>query len=194
MLREHQPVRELTPGWNLINWSMPTSSPEETPIRASINFEPSLRLSTDRELLDVHERYFVGFATVFGIPFSFLDGDRNANANSAGESDAASKPAVPKLEPIAELVARLGAVSVETPKFKNTGDRVIEVENEVPDFRGSWGAGFDIEMNVPVARALGYLTAHGTLNFGFDPNPWTLTLGYTLPISQLGAKLVGNGQ
>jgi hypothetical protein len=178
---------ELTPGWNLVNWSMHTSTAEKTPIRASLNFEPSLTLNTDRQILDVHERYLIGFAAVFGVPLG--DGVQAAEASGASNVTTAPKPA-----PIAELLVRLGAVNVETPKFLNSTSRDILVENEVAAFRSGWGTGFDMELNVPVTESLGYLVARGNINFGFNPNPWTLTLGYTIPISQFSKLVTGGGK
>jgi hypothetical protein len=42
-----------------------------------------------------------------------------------------------------------------------------------------------VELNVPITERLGYLVARGHMNSGFDPNPWFIQLGYTIPLSSL---------
>jgi hypothetical protein len=68
---------------------------------------------------------------------------------------------------------------------------VVETQDGVPEFEGKWGFGLDMELNIPVTRDLGYVVARGTLNAGFDPNPWSLQIGYTIPLSTLVRGLTG---
>jgi hypothetical protein len=73
---------------------------------------------------------------------------------------------------------------VEIPQVLNSSTNEVEVRNQVPEFSGEWGFGLDAEFHIPVLEA-GYLTLRGSMNTGFDPNPWTATVGYTLPIGDL---------
>ena len=182
---------EVGTGVNLLRFDLPTSSSMETPSRGALSFESAASFTTDSSSLDVHERPFIGASLTFGVPLSLVSTDTEVPETKDGA------PAPLKPAPIAELLTRVGAVWVETPQFKDpksATSRVIKTENGSPDFEGQWGGGFDMELNVPVSEQLGYLVARGSINFGFDPNPWTLTLGYTIPISQFGKLVGGNGQ
>lgn len=41
---------------------------------------------------------------------------------------------------------------------------------------------------MPLSPTAGYVFLRGALNSGFDPNPWSLSFGYTIPLSTM-AKL-----
>jgi hypothetical protein len=163
---------ELDMGWNLLQWATSIES-ERAPLRGSVNLEFGTSWATDRDILDVHSRWFLGPAFVFGLPFRLLEDDQGQAA------------------PIAEFIARIGAVSVETPEYLNGNTSEIEVRHGVAEFEDGFGLGFDMEINIPLSKRLGYLMARSKLNGGFDPNPWTLTLGYTIPLSTLWEGLRG---
>lgn len=111
----------------------------------------------------------------FGIPFRFLG------------SDQGERPS------IVELAVRAGWVSVERPQFKDSMSGEIEAENTFPRYDSEEGFGMDIEFNVPIAKQLGYLSLRGQINIGFDPNPWVLSIAYTIPLASLAQALSGAG-
>lgn len=135
------------------------------PLRFAFGPELFLSFNNDSELGDFHQRILAGFAFTAGVPL--------------GEGE----------ERLAEIVARMGWVSVEVPSFLDSQSRLIRVENEVADFERDGGFGFDVEMNIPITKELGYVFLRATSNHGFDPNPWTVTVGYTLPINQIAKRL-----
>jgi hypothetical protein len=201
---------EFVSGWSLARWSMANGSPDLAPIRGSFNFEVATSLATDRDISDVHPRVLIGSAVAFGVPFRFLETDEeDDDQGEDGEPDLDSVERNEfvrradallsddaKADPIVELVARAGAVYVETPQFISKKGRMVEVENDVPKFEGDWGFGFDLEMNVPVPGNMGYIVSRGSINAGFDPNPWLIQIGYTIPIGRLAEALtagVGSG-
>jgi hypothetical protein len=158
-------------GWNLIRFG-DGGEAERPPIRGSFNFEVGTGWSTDKEVDDIHARVFVGPALVLGVPVKYKEKDY----------------------PIVEVVARLGAVRAEIPSLVSKSSRELEIEHERPRFHGSWGVGMDIDFNVPVPNDLGYLMLRGRLNSNFDPNPWTVTLGYTVPLSKLFDGFTGDSE
>ena len=156
-------------GWNLLRFGDGGSN-GRPPIRGSFNFEGGLGLTTDKEVDDIHARVFVGPALALGVPVKMGEG-----------------------YPIVEVVARAGAVRVETPVFASKATRELEIEHGRPDFRGGWGFGMDVDFNVPVPNDLGYLMLRGRLNSNFDPNPWSVTLGYTIPLTKIFEGFAGGG-
>ncbi len=178
---------EAATGVNLARWTSRTRTAEETPTRFALNFEPAVSVSTDRDLLDTHPRIFVGPSLLIGFPFPLLE----KSSEKKPDADAAKGTTNDSPEPIGELMLRVGGVRVEIPQFKDRDSRKITVENQVADFDSEWGVGFDAEFNLPVTKSLGYLTARGSINMDMDPNPWSLTLGYTIPLSQFQKALVG---
>jgi hypothetical protein len=176
---------EAVTGLNLLRWTSRTNAPQDTPTRFALNFEPALSVSTDRDLVDTHTRLFLGPSLVIGFPFRLIEKKEEADGNAKGESDSLAP------DPVGELMFRVGGVRVETPQFVDDDGRTIEVKNEVADFDTEWGVGFDAEVNLPVTKSLGYLTARGSINMNMDPNPWSLTLGYTIPLSQFQKVLLG---
>jgi hypothetical protein len=178
---------EAVTGVNLARWTSRTRTAEETPTRFALNFEPAVSVSTDRDLLDTHQRIFVGPSLVIGFPFRLLE----KSSEKKTDAETAKSTSTDSPEPIGELMLRAGGVRVEIPQFKDRDTRTIEVENEVADFDSEWGVGVDAEFNVPVTKSLGYLTARGSINMNMDPNPWSLTLGDTIPLSQFQKALLG---
>jgi len=130
-------------------------------LRVTFGPEVFASFSNDSELNDFHQRVLTGGALGLGAPF----GDAS--------------------ERLAELVVRFGYVTLEIPEFLDDSSRLIAVENGVPDFDREAGFGFDVEMNVPITEELGYLFLRATSSHGFDPNPWTTVVGYTLPLNSL---------
>jgi hypothetical protein len=202
---------DLIGGINLIRASMPTSSPEETPVRASVNLEGLISLTTDTDSVDVHGRYLVGPALAVGVPLLRLpqpandkggddekddaddekdDADRD-DADTKNDSKAADSSDLPKPGGIVEMVARLGAVNIDVPSFKNHKTREVETENDLPDFSGEWGLGLDLELNIPIAERAGYITARASINEFITPAPWGVQLGYTIPLSTLTGLVTG---
>lgn len=177
---------QVAMGWNILRWSLPTISPEETPIRGAIDLEGALSLVTDSKFTDVHERYLIGPSLVFGIPLIWTTPAEDEEDDSTAETGARREHVA---LPIIEIVTRAGAVNVDTPRFVPNAGREVRVEQGAPAYRGRWGFGLDMEINVPITRSLGYLVARGSLNAGFDPNPWSLQLGYTIPLSTLAQGL-----
>jgi hypothetical protein len=176
---------DLVGGINVVRFALPTSLPEEPPIRGTFNLEAALNMATDSSINDVHTRYLFGLGYVMGVPlFS------PPTATAASETDP-SKSAPETTAPIVEMVARFGAVNVEAPRFIDDVTREVKVENEAPHFQGRWGFGMDLELNVPIAERAGYIMARGSLNAGFDPNPWGFQIGYTIPLSTLASVVRG---
>ena len=165
---------DLDMGWNLAQWSMRTATVDDVPIRGSINLELGLSWNSDAQSLDVHQRTLVGLGAAFGVPL---------NARQSGDSPV----------PIVEVAARIGPVHAETPKFINSSNTQIRLDNGLPDFKDGWGVGIDAEVNVPVPGDLGYVVLRGRLDSGFNPNPWALTLGYTIPLKRIFDGLSGSG-
>ncbi|HEX7410276.1 MAG TPA: hypothetical protein VF515_21860 [Candidatus Binatia bacterium] len=164
-----------TPALNLVRWYW-QSYGTETPTRGALSLELSGALSTDSAGTDTHGRYFLGLSTALGIPFRLA----GTAAQPKEKNDSA-----PSAEPITEFIIRAGAANVETPSFLNDDTRQVAVQNEVPAFRSHWGLGVDFELNVPITEKLGYLMARAQINSGFNPDPWALQLGYTIPLSSL---------
>lgn len=170
------------PALNLARWAWPGSN-TAAPTRGAFSLELSGALNTDSGMTDTHGRYLLGVSTALGVPFQLTGGASPSNSANGITAHA---------EPVAELLIRVGAVNLETPTFLNKDSRQVEVQNEVPAFRSHWGLGADLELNVPITEKLGYVMARGQINSGFDPDPWTLQLGYTIPLSSL-VSLVSNG-
>ena len=164
---------ELTMGWNLLRWTMQQSDPSDTPIRGTASFETSMFFYTDKAIVDLHERVLVGLSLAVGVPIGSHQTDESGKQTPA---------------PIAEVVTRFGPVYADLPKFDNPDERLLESRNRFPDYRGDVGFGFDLEMNVPVTKSLGYVTLRGSMNAGFDPNLWNLFIGYTVPIGNLAKQ------
>lgn len=160
-------------GWDLARWSLATANATDTPIRGSIALEGSTLWFTNRTSNDIHQRGIFGMSASFGIPIQF----------GADDDKAAS---------IVEVVTRIGAVYTEIPQFVGTDDNQLELEYGFPAYDYEWGAGFDIEMNVPVTRSLGYLMLRGSLDGALDPNRWSVAIGYTIPLEAILRGLTGN--
>lgn len=179
----------LSLGWNLVRWSFPTSSWLETPLRGSINFEPSIAMVSDSSFNDIHEQYFVGASTVIGVPIRWTATPPKTIGQLAARDKATSD--VPLADPVVEFIARIGASRVDVPVFLNQGNadaatsNLIKIRHGQPDFRGQWGLGVDFEFNVPVPNNLGYVVMRGMFNAELDPDPWALQIGYTIPFSNL---------
>lgn len=193
---------DLIGGLNLIRATLPTNSPEETPMRASINLEGLVSLTTDTDSVDVHGRYLVGPALAVGVPLMWIrpnqdrDDDDQEDAKPNPEATATTSKAptpvpTPELAGIVEVVARIGAVNVDVPSFKSTTGRQVELTNDQPDFSGEWGLGLDLELNIPIAERWGYITARATINEFITPSPWGLQFGYTIPLSTVTGFVTG---
>jgi hypothetical protein len=159
---------EVTPGFRLW-WAHLDDGVTRT--RISLNL-PEIRAawSTDRAIDKVHESYLLGTALVIG-------GDWTQGADP--------------YNPV-ELRFHAGAAHVEVPKFLSSDTRQIAIKNETIDFASdAWGFGVDVEANVPISRQLGYIMARGSFYTDFDPNPWSLQIGYTIPISTVLKAVAG---
>lgn len=177
------------PALNLARWYWQGSA-KETPTRGTLSLELSGALSTDRNLTDTHGRYFLGLSTALGVPWDapIAAADSKDNSSTDSKDKGSAQPAAAK---IIELLLRVGAANVETPTFLDNGTRQVAVQNEVAAFRSHWGLGVDLELNVPITEKLGYLMVRGQVNTGFNPNPWALQLGYTIPLSSLLGTVTG---
>jgi hypothetical protein len=145
-------------GWDWVHALYPAGI---EPLRISAGPEFFASFSNDSKLDDFHQRFLIGGALTAGVPL--------------GEGE----------ERLAEIVVRVGYVGVEVPEFLDDSNRLVKVEHQVADFHQEEGLGVDMEMNIPITKELGYLFLRATTNHGFDPNPWTTTVGYTLPIGNL---------
>jgi hypothetical protein len=189
----------LSVGWNLVRWSFPTSNWAETPLRGSINFEPSIAMVSDSSFNDVHEQYFIGASSVIGVPIRWTSSPKPKTIGQVAALENAGAEALPP-DPVVEFLARIGASHVDVPVFLDQGtdeaatSKLIRIRHGQPDFRGEWGLGVDFELNVPVPNNLGYVIARGMFNAELDPDPWALQLGYTIPISNLIAGLGASSQ
>jgi hypothetical protein len=94
-------------------------------------------------------------------------------------------PLAEEQDQTAEIVVRVGYVTCEVPDFIDASSRLVKVEHQVPDFETDEGLGVDVEMNIPIAAERGFIFLRATSNHGFDPNPWTTTIGYTISIKDL---------
>jgi hypothetical protein len=166
---------QLGMGYDLVRWSLPTSRIEDVPIRASIGLEFNNLWFSEKAINDIHQRVFLGLGASFGIPLKYKEADRD------------------KPPPIVELVVRIGAVYTETPQYVEDARRELQLEHLDPKFAGAWGAGLDAEFNIPITKSLGYLVLRGGMNAGYDPNPWAVTIGWTIPLSSFGNVLAGLG-
>lgn len=174
---------ELGIGWNLVRWSFPTRDESEPPIRGALNLEFDGMAFTDDQINDVHGRGIGGLAFVFGVPLTFTSSDPRDEVD----------PTVVPNAPVAELVTRLGAVIAETPQFVNKSTNELVNEHGNAAYEAEWGFGLDIELNVPITERLGYLMARAQVNSGFDPNPWFISLGYTIPLSTMASAITSGG-
>ena len=204
---------DLIGGVNLMRASLPTMDADQTPIRATLNLEGLVSMTTDTESVDVHSRYLIGPAFVFGVPLWRVperkeeeqgsgqgegNGEGEGTDRKAGAANALSADDTPPAEDlkpggIVELVARLGAVNVDVPRFVNSTSREVVVENGQADFSGEWGLGFDLELNVPITERTGYITARASINEFITPNPWGIQVGYTIPLSTMVGLATGGG-
>jgi len=131
------------------------------PMRVTAGPEVMATFSNDPDQDDFRQRVLAGAHLTTGIPISDND------------------------ERVAELVVRAGWVYVDVPDYINSTSRQIRSKNDVPAFNGEFGFGLDVEVNVPILKELGYIFLRATTNHAVDPNPWTTTIGYTIPIDQL---------
>jgi hypothetical protein len=170
---------ELGVGWNLIEWSFPTSSIAREPLRGTINLDLDGMFFTDENINDVHGRGIFGPSFVFGIPVKYTTPDPRQQVD----------PTVVENDPVIELLARLGAVVAEVPQFKSKDTDELKSEHNQVLYSADWGLGLDVEFNVPITQKLGYIMARGQINAFFDPNPWFISLGYTIPLSTITSAI-----
>lgn len=150
--------------------------------------EFALDAGSDRALSDIHERILVGPAIVFGVPMNRLlssNEENNGGAAADGNTERSEEA------PIIELTMRGGYLRTEIPRFTSDDTREVDVKNDVPDFEGETGWGLDMEVNIPVSEKAGYIILRSTLDMGFDPNPWSAQVGYTIPISTFFSAISG---
>ncbi len=164
---------DMVVGWNLVRFNLGVAKSTETPTRGSINFEIYGAANSDRDLADIHGRGLAGLSFVFGIPYRATQAD----------------PMSP--DQVVELVVRLGGVLVETPQYLDRDSNQVETQHQLPHFGKEYGAGADVEFNIPIPNDLGYISARGTFNVGFDPNPWTIMFGYSIPFGAIWDGLRG---
>jgi hypothetical protein len=157
---------EVGLGWNLARISLPTDRPEDPPIRGSLSLEVDALMFSDRQLVDVHPHLLLGGSFAFGFPTPLNPGPGQRTS-------------------VVEVVVQAGAVLVETPDFLDSQTSELRVRNDVVDSTLKWGFGLTTEINVPITKDLGYVSLRGSLNGGFDPNPWGVTIGYTIPLTTL---------
>lgn len=166
-------------GWQLVRMALPTSDPNDAPIRGTLDLEFAIDAGSDRKLTDVHGRGLLGPSMSFGVPLRFLPAE-------AGNGGSAS---------IVELTVRGGRVWSEAPHFlrddtvTNPDPREVRVEDGVAHYAQENGWGIDVEFAIPISQNAGYIFARSSLNIGFDPNPWGAQIGYTIPISSFLSAL-----
>lgn len=169
-------------GWNLARFTLDDTAVTDgglgflsAPIRGAFSLEGITTWNNDPDLNDIHQRWFGGASVSLGVPISVRE----------------RKLAEPVR--VWEVMIRIGAAGVEIPDYLNSSTNEVKVRNQLPDFLESKiGVGLDAELNVPVS--IGYLTFRGTMNSGFDPNPWTATVGYTLPLSGIVDIVTGGSR
>lgn len=190
---------QLALGWNLVRWTFPTASFSDTPLRGAINFEPAISMVSDSSFNDVHEQYFVGASASIGVPIRWTSSPPPRTIGQIAALENSGRDGV-VADPVVEFLARLGATRVDVPEFVEQGtaaaasSRLVKARHGQPDFRGQWGLGFDLELNVPVPNNLGYVVARGIFDAELDPDPWALQIGYTIPISNLISGLGASTQ
>lgn len=173
---------ELGLGWNLVKWSFATRSIAKEPIRATINLEANATFFTDENINDVHGRGIIGAAFVFGLPVKY------AGAQKLDAFD----PSRIENESVIELLARFGAVVAEIPDFTGVYTNELQSEFNQVSYSSQVGIGLDVEFNVPINERLGYVFARGQINALFDPNPWFISLGYTIPLSTITSAITSS--
>lgn len=141
----------------------------------SLNLEVSYGAITDRKILDVHSRLFLGLSYVVGMnePLTIVHRESKPSDN---DSRQISRRVL--------YVARIGAVSLEEPEFENTTNRVVRFSRGLPEFSPRVGYGFESELYFPVFKQ-SFITAGGRIYGNFTPNQWAVYLGYTMPIAPL---------
>lgn len=131
--------------------------------------------NTDRNFQDIHADYQIGAGLVLGVPNWYI-GDSKRGFEGA---------------------LRVAAADIEVPAIKPgpvpPGGMAIVETNSIgePKFKHEWGTGLDFDAQLPVGGS--YLVMGGAFFGGsnIDPKPWTIRIGYAIPISKLAA-LVGD--
>jgi hypothetical protein len=182
---------QLGLGWRLVDWSFPTSEYDEVPIRGSVNFEPTIRMTTDSGFNDIHENYFVGASFVFGVPIPPRATSGDAHTRQIVAVLEGGPLVKPTPAPVVEFVAKIGATRTDVPVLHDSPtDDTVALRNGLPAFRKQWGLGFGLEINAPVPGNLGYVILRGEYDAELHPDPWVVQFGYTIPI---GNALTGLG-
>ncbi len=122
---------------------------------------------TDKGSQDIHVYYGGGAVAVFGIPYYDVD-----NYD------------VDKKSRIIEFLAGTYAGAVELPRL--IGDtREVKKKNDFPDFEYKFAAIWRGDIRFPIGEN-GFFTVNGRFyTFTDTINPWTVSLGYTIPIDKV---------
>lgn len=124
----------------------------------SIGIDLSYGLNTDRNSFDAHERIVVGPS----YTASRAQGERWLLFTS-----------------------RIGPALLDTVKFQSKATREIALEHDdVPRFRLHPAAAFEVELFYPIGTDA-TITLGTRAYVGVRPAPWTVYIGYSIPISNL---------
>lgn len=141
-------------------------------------------LYTDTSINDVHGRGIIGLGFALGVPIQFGEPDLDRLIDDRSLST----------QSVVEMLLRIGAVNTEVPAFANKTTNELKTTRGTIDYRNDWGFGMDLELNVPISEKLGYIIARGQINADFDPNPWFIQLGYTIPLSTFVEGVTGGAK
>jgi hypothetical protein len=141
----------------MFGWNLGEPDLTDSTLRHSWNVESLIGLTTDIGAQDIHDYQGIGLASAWSV-------ERGTDAR-----------------PIHVLFG--GFLSrFETPLISGG---VIEQENGFPEFDEETGVIWLSDMHVPLGDA-GYVTLSGRFHSGVsDLNPWTLSVGYTIPFAAL---------
>jgi|GEM_PF-5235109 len=127
--------------------------------------EAEVAFVSSRNAGDIHTDWAVGIGTAWGIPLS------------------------PQNKRKVEVLGLFGYSQVEQPRLAPGTTTLIVNAAGFPEFNPQPALMFKVETRVPIGRT-GYLSLGGRYyNSNGDPDPWSMSLGYTISLEAL-AKLL----
>lgn len=128
-------------------------------VQNTFNIEGLYGFTTDIGAQDIHDYLGIGVASVWSI--------KNVQ------------------DRMIQIFFGAYAGRVETPAFANDDDLVIEQDRGLAEFDDEFAITFRGDVHIPVLKT-SYVSLSGRFHQGFeDLNPWSISLGYTIPFATL---------
>lgn len=156
------------------SWMIPNDDNDD---RISVGIEALGGLVTDKGSQSIHNYYGFGPVISVGIPFKTKSNDIEHNRK-------------------VEIVGGIYKGWADMPKFKGEDTLEVEVKNKLPVFESQESVITRGEAHIPVGQA-GFLIISGKyytfLNKRGTVSPWTVSLGYTIPIEKFADGILKAG-